>query len=128
MPIRASKPCRQPGCAAVATAGAYCAAHQDTAKAGSFADKSRGTATERGYGAQWAKIRRRILSRDKGLCQLCLVAGNYRPAKSVDHIRPKFEGGDDADDNLQSLCQLCHTAKTAAESRRARLAVPTGRG
>lgn len=120
MPKRASKSCRHPGCAAIATLGAYCDAHQVTAKAGTFSDARRGTASERGYGSDWAKLRKRILRRDKGLCQICLAGGKYRPAKSVDHIKPKFEGGDDHDENLQSLCKPCHDAKTASENRRAR--------
>lgn len=120
MPRRASRPCRGAGCSAIATVGAYCDAHQSDAKTGTFSDAARGSADARGYGSQWAKIRRRILKRDKGLCQACLALGKYRPAKSVDHIKPKFEGGDDADENLQSLCKPCHDAKTASENRRAR--------
>jgi 5-methylcytosine-specific restriction enzyme A len=64
--------------------------------------------------------RKRILSRDKGLCQVCLKVHKYRPARAVDHIIPKFEGGDDDDDNLQAICKDCHDAKTAEESARAR--------
>lgn len=38
------------------------------------------------------------------------------PATQVDHITPVESGGHPFDqDNLQSLCQSCHSAKTAAE-------------
>lgn len=38
------------------------------------------------------------------------------PATQVDHIRSVESGGHPYDmDNLQSLCQSCHSAKTAAE-------------
>jgi 5-methylcytosine-specific restriction protein A len=98
----------------------YCGDHQEDRKIGKFADKRRGSRQSRGYGAEWEQTRKRILCRDKGLCQPCLKAGRPRPAKQVDHIVPKFEGGTDADDNLQSICKDCHDAKTAAEARRGR--------
>jgi 5-methylcytosine-specific restriction protein A len=65
-------------------------------------------------------MRVRILKRDCGLCQVCLRTGDITKADSVDHIVPKAEGGTDDDDNLQSICVPCHTAKTAQESARAR--------
>jgi 5-methylcytosine-specific restriction protein A len=49
-----------------------------------------------------------------------MAQGKYRPAKQVDHKIPKFEGGTDADDNLQAICVACHQEKTAAEAQRAR--------
>ena len=65
-------------------------------------------------------MRKVILRRDKGLCQECLRNKHYRPARIVDHIVPKFEGGTDDESNLQSLCQECSDAKTAVEGSRAR--------
>jgi 5-methylcytosine-specific restriction endonuclease McrA len=35
----------------------------------------------------------------------------------VDHKVPKSRGGDDSPANLQTICDPCHAAKTAAESR-----------
>lgn len=90
------------------------------AKIGKWADVSRGSRHDRGYGSEWEVTRKRILRRDKGLCQVCLQVGCYRPAKAVDHIKSKAEGGDDADGNLQSICKTCHDAKTADEAARAR--------
>ena len=121
MPVAAPKPCRHLGCKALVADGTgFCSVHQEDRKIGKFADARRGTSHQRGYGSEWQKIRSRILSRDKGLCQPCLRAGRYRPAKAVDHITPKFEGGTDDDENLQAICLPCHEAKTAEESRRAR--------
>ena len=34
------------------------------------------------------------------------------PATQVDHIKPKAKGGTDDWDNLQSICDRCHDAKT----------------
>jgi 5-methylcytosine-specific restriction protein A len=39
-------------------------------------------------------------------------------ASEVDHIKPKRNGGRDDWDNLQTLCQVCHSKKTAAEGAR----------
>ena len=56
------------------TDGSRCVAHQRAAP-GSFADKSRGSRQERGYGKNWEQIRLRIFRRDNGLCQECLRRG-----------------------------------------------------
>lgn len=117
MPEAAPRPCRHPGCAVLVRDGSgYCGAHQADRKAGKFADQRRGSRHKRGYGASWDRLRKQILSRDKGLCQVCLAAGKYRPASQVDHIRPKAHGGTDAEANLQAICTACHQAKTAAEA------------
>ena len=121
MPSAAPRPCRHPGCGQLVRDGSgYCQAHQADRKVGKFADSRRGSRHERGYGTEWEKQRKRILARDKGLCQAHLRQGRYRPANHVDHIVPKFEGGRDDDDNLRSLCKDCHDAKTAEEAKRAR--------
>ena len=72
---------------------------------------------KRTRGSAWMKIRTRILRRDKGLCQECLRNGRPTEATKVDHITPLHLGGDDNDENLQSLCGPCHDAKTAEEAR-----------
>jgi 5-methylcytosine-specific restriction protein A len=79
---------------------------------------SRQSRHERGYGSDWDKTRARILKRDRGLCIPCLMGGRPAPATQVDHIKPKAKGGTDADDNLQSICDDCHKAKTAADEGR----------
>jgi 5-methylcytosine-specific restriction protein A len=38
----------------------------------------------------------------------------------MDHIIPTAEGGTDAEENLQVLCQPCHARKTAQEGVRGR--------
>ena len=73
---------------------------------------------ERGYGSAWVKLRLTILKRDGYLCQQCLSQGRPTPATEVDHIRPKAKGGTDDAENLQSLCNPCHYAKTRADTRR----------
>lgn len=121
MPIAPPKPCRHHGCGQLVRDGSgYCGVHQQDRNAGKFADERRGSRQARGYGAEWERARKRILSRDKGLCQSCMKQGKLRPAKQVDHIVPKFEGGTDDDANLQAICLTCHQVKTAEEAKRGR--------
>ncbi|MEI7955450.1 MAG: HNH endonuclease [Verrucomicrobiota bacterium] len=63
-------------------------------------------------GHAWAKIRQRILRRDRGLCQPCKRDGRLTLAQQVDHIVPVSKGGGDEDDNLQGICLACHDDKT----------------
>ena len=78
-----------------------------------------GSRHDRGYGSQWVKLRAMILQYDSHLCQPCKRAGRVTPATQVDHIIPKAQGGEDEADNLQSICDECHNAKTAQESAEA---------
>lgn len=75
------------------------------------------TTTQRGYGWQWQKLRKRILARDKHLCQPCKAAGRVTAATEVDHIVSKPRGGTDAPDNLRAICSPCHKAKTAQDAQ-----------
>jgi 5-methylcytosine-specific restriction protein A len=64
----------------------------------------------------WRKLRNQYITAQP-LCEHCKQAGNYKPAKVVDHIAPRKERPElELDwDNLQSLCQRCHQQKTAKE-------------
>ena len=65
------------------------------------------------------RIRERILSRDKGLCQCarCLQTGALLPAHQVDHVRPLWAGGAESDSNRCAINVECHKLKTSDESR-----------
>ncbi|MGI4856745.1 MAG: HNH endonuclease [Janthinobacterium lividum] len=119
MPRKAPTPCRHRGCPCVVDVPGYCADHAQDA-VGWRKDRERGSRHRRGYGAAWIRIRARVLARDNGLCLPCLRAGRIAPARHVDHIRNKREGGTDDESNLQSICIDCHKAKTARESGRRR--------
>lgn len=67
-------------------------------------------------------MRKRILARDQGLCQVCLRLGRIELAREVDHLLAKAEGGTDDESNLQAICRQCHAVKTAFEA-----AAPTGK-
>lgn len=123
MPTFAPKPCLV--ChSLVADGSTRCAAHK--VKAGSFADRGRGSSTARGYGWAWAKLRQPVLEEEGGLCQPCLRDGHVTPnCNTVDHRVPKAQGGTDARPNLQTICGPCHAEKTAAEALLGRLgAIP----
>lgn len=119
MPYAAPKPCAVCG-ALVRDGTSRCEAHK--VKPGSFADRRRGTSTERGYGAAWRRVRDRIMRRDGGVCRCaeCKQLGRIREAHEVDHIVPKAQGGTDDDDNLQAINRECHKAKTAREAAEGR--------
>lgn len=60
----------------------------------------------------WRKLRWRILERDLHTCQVC-----GSPASVVDHRDGKAAAPEDyRDSNLQSLCERCHSVKTALEN------------
>ena len=63
-------------------------------------------------GRQWRKLRALILERDAHLCQPCRRRGILALADAVDHIRAIVNGGTDADDNLEAICNRCHASKT----------------
>lgn len=52
------------------------------------------------------------------LCRECARIGLLRPATQRDHIVPLEEGGTDANDNIQPLCDSCHDIKSKAERAR----------
>lgn len=120
MPVSAPKPCRHPGCGQLVRDGSgFCPDHQ-RARPGSFADKSRGTRHQRGYGAAWDALRKVVMQRDAGLCQPCRGDERVTLATMVDHIKPRAEGGTDDLDNLQAICRECHSRKTDVEKNRYR--------
>lgn len=69
-------------------------------------------------GRPWARLRLKVLERDKHQCQPCKRNGVLSRAEEVDHVLPVSEGGTDAMSNLQGICPTCHKAKTAAEQKR----------
>lgn len=103
------RPCAEPGCPALVQKG-RCPTHFTENRGRT--DRYRGSRHERGYGAEWEDTRERVLERDFYLCQVCLT----RTASEVDHVVPKEAGGSDVDDNLQSICSICHEIKTGLEN------------
>jgi 5-methylcytosine-specific restriction protein A len=117
MPTRAKAVCRQAGCGQAIDAPGYCARHRRLTSGWNRANRT--SSSQRGYGAQWRRTRNRILARDEGLCQPCLRAQTLTVGSDVDHVIPKEEGGSDDDSNLQTICGVCHKAKTQREAKTA---------
>ena len=51
----------------------------------------------------WAQLRARVRQRDRGICAKCGKPGSW----TVDHIKPRNEGGVDLEWNLRLLCRDC---------------------
>ena len=52
----------------------------------------------------------RIFARDGWRCQYCGIPINEDSA-SVDHIKPKIDGGNNSDENLRACCKVCNSTK-----------------
>jgi len=106
MPRKPQHPCGHLGCPNLVPIGEqYCAIHKKQKR--QQYDKQRGSAQQRGYTAQWNKIRKMILSREP-LCRRCAREGKTTAAVIVHHIIPKDQGGRDSFDNLEPLCIQHH--------------------
>lgn len=110
MPTRPAYPCPSPGCGNRQP----CLTHERVRREAS--DRRRGSASSRGYGATWRRLRTQVLA-EEPLCRTCSGQGLTVPATEVDHIVSKERGGEDTRDNLQPLCTPCHSRKTVQEDR-----------
>lgn len=73
---------------------------------------SKESASSRGYGSAWNKLRTIVMMRDFQICQPCTRNNRVTLATEVDHIIPKAKGGTDDLSNLQAICEDCHKKKT----------------
>lgn len=113
MPLAPARPCR--GCGKAVRAD-YC----DTCQQGRPRhqwDAGRRTPVHRMRGRKLQKARHRLFAQQP-LCVLCLAQGRTTLATIRDHVTPLAEGGADDETNEQPVCQDCHDAKSAEESKR----------
>lgn len=113
-PHMALRHCSEPRCSALVRQG-RCEkhAHLDPKK---FHDKARGTASQRGYGSAWKRLRDQVL-REEPLCSVCRDEdGRVEVSTHCDHIVPKAAGGSDERGNLRGMCAYHHRQKTAREA------------
>jgi 5-methylcytosine-specific restriction enzyme A len=115
MPKRAPRPCVIQGCSELVRVGAYCTTHQPEIKRTHVDDRV--SASKRGYGATWRRLRAIVLRRNP-LCidPFGVHGAAIEIATDVDHIIPRVEGGQDVINNLQSLCHACHSRKTISQT------------
>lgn len=57
--------------------------------------------------AEWARLRRHVMARDKMKCRYCGA-----PAKHIDHVVPVCQGGTNDIDNLVAACATCNLTKS----------------
>jgi len=63
------------------------------------------------YGnTEYRKCRQQRIETDHGLCVFC-----KSPATTVQHITYRRAGGNETQEDLRSLCRLCHDAVTMIE-------------
>lgn len=120
MPQRPAHPCAEPGCPALVRGATRCEMHtkpREQPRTQEY-DAKRGSASQRGYGVRWRRLRIMFLYAHP-LCADPFGDHGDRPvpATDVDHIRRKKDGGKDEWENLQSLCHSCHSRKTKHEGR-----------
>lgn len=112
MPVRAPRLC---ACGEVVPSGATCPCQaKRKAERDARADKKRGTASQRGLGADWRKLRAAHLKQNP----YCVRCGEW--ATDVDHIVPRRIAPERRLDpsNLQSLCKRHHSGAKQREERR----------
>ena len=103
MPYKAKKPCARHGCPKL-TANRFCEAHaKEEAK-----HYDRFYRADKRYGRAWARIRAAFLTANP-LCELCKTDGRLMSAQMVHHKVKLTDGGTNDWNNLQALCNECHS-------------------
>ena len=120
MPSRAKHGCRYPGCPNLVEPGhSHCELHRKQRQR--RYDAQRGSSAQRGYDAQWRKLRKMVLAQHP-LCVdpfgIHAERGEVVEATEVDHVVPLRAGGANNFENLQALCKRCHSRKTALDDGR----------
>ena len=117
MPYRILPGCTTPGCPERSVKKGKCeACLPESHKA---YDQQRGSSSARGYDYTWQRFAAYLKGKPElALCRPCQDAGLTVPRTQFDHVVPLSEGGPRLDENnIQPLCDACHNAKTARETR-----------
>jgi 5-methylcytosine-specific restriction protein A len=106
--VRAGRTCCVAGCPTLIERGrSRCEKHER--KRRQAEDQRRGTASQRGYGAGWRRLRQEVLERDGYRCRGCGAA-----ATTVDHVIPRVRGGRATFENLVASCNDCNYGRGRA--------------
>jgi 5-methylcytosine-specific restriction enzyme A len=112
MPTKLLGPCKTRTCPNIRTnTNPYC---EKCSADGNSTDQYRGSSAHRGYGHIWRKLRIMVLRRHP-ICADSFGIGCVSVSRHADHIVPKRQGGQDMMENLQGLCDSCHSRKTLLE-------------
>jgi 5-methylcytosine-specific restriction protein A len=62
------------------------------------------------FSDEWNAIKARIKERDENKCSNCgnVASEMWNNRLVIHHIKPRKKGGTDTDDNLITLCFMCH--------------------
>lgn len=117
MPRKPKTPCKYPGCDKLVE-GTYCEEHKKITDK-QYNQYQRDRKVQRFYQSpEWRAVRRRKLDQNP-LCEECLKHNKVTKATMVDHIVPIKQGGEAFNmNNLQSLCNECHSRKSVQEGSR----------
>lgn len=121
MPFSPPHPCSSPGCGVRLPRGvsrcpkhAQQQEHQRRASTpGRLVPGVNGHLIDYYQTPEWRALRAEVFQ-DEPFCRIC-----GRVTEHVDHIIPRTQGGPDERSNLQGLCSMHHSQKTAKEMRRA---------
>jgi 5-methylcytosine-specific restriction protein A len=112
MPYKAKKPCARQGCRELTTKR-YCEAHAKE-EAKRYEKYDRDPDTNKRYGRAWKKIRDSFLAANP-LCAMCKEQGRLSAATVAHHKVKVTEGGTNDWENMEALCQECHSRHHARE-------------
>ena len=102
----ALKPCID--CGTLVRGASRCASHQLVMNR--RIEKARGTRQERGYGAEWMRLRAKAL-RAQPWCGDCMTEGHPDNPLTGDHIVPLSAGGRNELSNVRILCRRCNSTR-----------------
>ena len=107
---KARRPCATPGCPGLVEHERYCPACQ--AMVDQRDRERRGSAAQRGYNANWRRLRRMMLS-EQPLCAdpFGVHGEDVVLATEVDHVIPRRCGGATTWDNVVAACSPCNLRK-----------------
>jgi 5-methylcytosine-specific restriction protein A len=107
-PQRILSACTIPGCPRRSVGRGLCAEHEMRRRAAY--DATRPNSQERGYDAEWARLRKQVLA-EEPTCRIC-----GEPSTDAHHIVPIAQGGDRLDrETIAALCHTCHSRLTATQ-------------
>lgn len=108
MPRKPGRPCSAPSCSAIVHGrDRYCPEHKhlETRRHRRYEERTgRPSASERGYDADFARVRQQVLERRGRRCQRCGGVGDI-----VHHVIALKQGGARLDPaNMLVVCPACH--------------------
>ncbi len=115
MPTAPATFCSEPGCPELVPGG-RCLRHRNDASRNHHGVPRQA----RGLGAEFDRLKRIVIARDGGACQLRLP-GCRRVATTANHRIPRSRGGRTTLENLEASCQPCNNrlgARRLVEVRR----------